>query len=101
MSASRALARFEATSAYAAVSWSDVGWKVLQKPAPWSEGPRSWSERTPIEWEGLVVEDAVRRWDDVGEWSLEVKIVVHQVRMVRVLGRSWGVVVSGLVSCCR
>jgi hypothetical protein len=49
----------------------------------------------------LVVEDAVRRWDDVGEWSLEVKIVVHQVRMVRVLGRSWGVVVSGLVSCCR
>ena len=43
----------------------------------------------------------MRRWDDVGEWSLEVKIVVHQVRMVRVLGRRWGVVVSGLVSCCR
>ena len=37
-----------------------------------------------------MVEDAVRRWDVVGEWSLKVKIEVHQVRMVRVLGRSWG-----------
>jgi hypothetical protein len=88
MSASRALARFEETSAYAAASWSGVGGKELQKPAPWSEGPRSWRERTPREWEGLMVKTAVRRWDVVGVWSLEVKIVVHQSRRVGVLGRS-------------
>ena len=31
----------------------------------------------------------MRRCDVVGEWSLEVKILVHHWRMVGVLGRSW------------
>ena len=46
-------------------------------------------DRTPREWEGLVVEATVSRWDVVGVWSLEVKIVVHQSRRIGVLGRSW------------
>jgi hypothetical protein len=36
-----------------------------------------------------VEEIAVRRWDAVGELSFEMKIVVHQLRRVGVLGRSW------------
>jgi hypothetical protein len=45
-------------------------------------------------------ETAVRRWDVVGELSFEVKIVVHQSRMVGVLGRSCGGC-EGVVSCSR
>ena len=31
----------------------------------------------------------MRRCDVVGDWSLEVKILVHHWRMAGVLGRSW------------
>lgn len=41
----------------------------------------------------------MRRWD-VCDWSLEVKIEVHQLRMVGVSGRSWNGC-QGVVSCWR
>jgi hypothetical protein len=48
----------------------------------------SWRDRTPREWDAFSEDATVRRWDVVGELSLEVKISVHQWRMVGVLGRS-------------
>jgi hypothetical protein len=44
-------------------------------------------ERIPRTGEGLVADVAVRRWEVAGDWILGVKIVVHQARIVGVLGR--------------